>query len=684
MSWWTRNNVRLIQTNLREIDADLDVDALIRKLRHLSANALLINAGGIYAFYPTRLKYHYRLPSLKRDLLGEVVERAKAEGIRVIGRFDFSKAHISIFEQHPEWFFRTRDGSEANYQGHIHTCVNGYYQQEYSLQILEEVIDNYPIDGLFWNMFGYMNAGSYDGNHHGFCHCECCRNKFSDMHGLELPQGTDQEDPVYRAYKQFQWQTVREMLKSIHDFVKRKNPELAIFNYSEYGTDFFRNESNKSMGGRKLSNGRAQYSLQNRLYSASENVKWVMDTWDGALVSNASMNALGWHRFAGISEQENLTRLYQNMASGSGLDYCILGVFENFPDRSNFASVKEVFEFHRDNERYFGRLGSLSEIALIKPSGAQQYLSGSSTEYEGLFKMLKEQHIVFDVISQHGLLAKASGMERYRLILIPDIREFAAEELQLLALLQSKGVHLLATGRSFSLDDTNREALLGLFGARVESFVTERFPSYLETAEKNVFRHFPDRDWIALGESFGLTQFDAAVEKVLPYIPPASYAPPEMAYGYDRSGYCGAGIDRRRGGSGIYVPWEAGTLYYLHGYEDHKHTLFDLIDYTLGSRWSFLQTNAPCCVEIFCNRLDDGSVLLQFLNLSGYNGQTYHTPLPLYDITVTLRTSARPVRAFSLKGRQDITVADSGSGGDAIVRLNRLDLYEAIVLEAVQ
>ena len=61
MTWWQDNRLRLIQTNLREIDANMDVDRLIRELKRYSANVLMMNAGGISAFYPTKLKYHHRI-----------------------------------------------------------------------------------------------------------------------------------------------------------------------------------------------------------------------------------------------------------------------------------------------------------------------------------------------------------------------------------------------------------------------------------------------------------------------------------------------------------------------------------------------------------------------------------------------------------------------------------------------
>ena len=39
-------------------------------------------------------------------------------------------------------------------------CVNGPYQQECSLQILEEVISNYPVDGVFFQYVRLPDEGT--------------------------------------------------------------------------------------------------------------------------------------------------------------------------------------------------------------------------------------------------------------------------------------------------------------------------------------------------------------------------------------------------------------------------------------------------------------------------------------------------------------------------------------------
>lgn len=670
MAWWERNNLRLIQTNLREIDADLDVDRLIAELREFSANTLMMNAGGIFAFYPTRLEHHYRTPYLRKDLLGEAVAKAHEAGMRFIARFDFSKAHESIFRKRPEWFYRTKDGREVNYDGIVHTCINGDYQQEYALKIIDEVISAYPVDGIFFNMFGYITF-DYSGNDYGLCHCDNCRRRFRAMTGEELPARSDASDPVYRKYKEFQWATTREILDRIHALVKSRNPDIAVCTYNEHKVDIVRKESNT-----KLSRPHPVW-----LYSASENVKSVEDTWEDKLISNCCINAVDLqYRFMGVSRQEIRVRLYESIASGSGLDYCIIGVFDGYPDRSSFPDVRDIFRFHRDHERYFGRLISAADVALVKPSGPK---GEGGKEYHGWFKLLKEAHLPFDVLCQHELPANEARLGEYRAIVIPGIVDWTAAERQTLVRLQRAGAHLLATGRSFA-GSGGEGALAELFDAELISATGQTDAAYLRAAPAEKFPELAERDWVFIGGEFGCVRFGDRVEKRLPYVPPASFGPPERAYGHTASEYWGAGISRERlgapAGAGAYVPWQGGALYYRYGYEDHKRLLLGLLDELLEGRRT-VRTDAPNCVELFFNRLPEGGYLLQLLNLSGFNGVTYAEPLPIGPIRIRLRGLPEVTRIVRLGEGEPVRWSRDQEAEETVVEVARLEQYAAYALE---
>src|SRR5947209_13714835 len=81
--WWMREPIRWVQTNLRQTDAGLDAAALVRRLADMRANTLLMGMGGIAAYYPTEVPFHYPSPDLPagRDLFGDVLRQAHARHI---------------------------------------------------------------------------------------------------------------------------------------------------------------------------------------------------------------------------------------------------------------------------------------------------------------------------------------------------------------------------------------------------------------------------------------------------------------------------------------------------------------------------------------------------------------------------------------------------------------------------
>ncbi|MFI6674487.1 hypothetical protein [Kribbella sp. NPDC050470] len=112
MRLWWHEPFRMFQTNLREIDAGLDVEKVLDYLVEFGADTWLLSVGGILSNYPTDLDFQTRNPYLAErpsgDLVGDAVKAAARRGIRVMGRMDFSKIDRRRAEAHPDWCFVAR------------------------------------------------------------------------------------------------------------------------------------------------------------------------------------------------------------------------------------------------------------------------------------------------------------------------------------------------------------------------------------------------------------------------------------------------------------------------------------------------------------------------------------------------------------------------------------------------
>ena len=92
---WYATMRRCGQINFNERDPlNMDTEAWADYWASLKVDAVLLNGGGIVAFYPTQVPYHHRSEFLgTRDLFGEMVAATKKRGIRAVARMDCNLAY---------------------------------------------------------------------------------------------------------------------------------------------------------------------------------------------------------------------------------------------------------------------------------------------------------------------------------------------------------------------------------------------------------------------------------------------------------------------------------------------------------------------------------------------------------------------------------------------------------------
>src|SRR5258708_208078 len=97
---WYRRTLRWGQTNITEADpARYDVEWWRGYWKRTHVQGVIINAGGIVAYYPSKFPLHYRPKALgDRDLYGELAAAAHADGLIVFARMDSNRAHQEFFD----------------------------------------------------------------------------------------------------------------------------------------------------------------------------------------------------------------------------------------------------------------------------------------------------------------------------------------------------------------------------------------------------------------------------------------------------------------------------------------------------------------------------------------------------------------------------------------------------------
>jgi hypothetical protein len=675
-SWWKKNNLRVIQTNLPAYEAaTLNPDSLLQDLENFSANTLLINAGGIMAFYPSELDFHYRNPFLKNNnMLADVIRKCHEKGIRVIVRFDFSRVQESIFKAHPDWCYISPTGERIINTDMYVVSINAPYVQDKAFKIIEEVIDTFPIDGIFLNMPGYQVNNPYEGKYHGIDQNEYDKKRFAAYsNGLALPTEENKADPLFQKYVEFKNFTIEDWSHRLNTLVKSKNNKIAICTYMDKYVDIIRHESQSSP------------VLPYWPYSASDNVGNAVSSYPHHVISNSSIQQISFQsRYNAVEPEEVRIRLYENIANGSGLDISMMGDMRGYEDERNYEVIKEVYAHHKKHEPYFGKYKSVAKIAVIAPGSWPK--GPTMQEYRGILLMLKEAHIPFDIIEDAQIGNLEAKIKGYRLIILPEITYLSKKSLAVLKDASAQGTHLIATNNTFF--DTP-ETLLDLFGARIVNKENEGSGNYLLPDNQSVFKRFSKQKMLFWKFNLGLYDFKAADLTLLPILSKGRPGPPEIIGGHEPIDYAAIGIKNHPKSKAALMPANIGRLYYMHGYEEHKNIILDLIDYVYPEANKIIATNAPARVEVILQKYTkndaqyasakENGMILHLVNLTGFSGNTYFPALPVQQLKFKIQSDFKPSKIFSMVSQQPIKF--TWKDGYLEFQLDKLGAFDGIVMD---
>jgi hypothetical protein len=192
---WYRRTYRWGQTNIAEDDPlRYDIDWWRQHWKRTQVQGLIVNAGGIVAYYPTRHQLQYRAEHLKeRDLYGDIVRAAHEDGLVVLGRMDSNRAREDFYEAHRDWFAVDASGNPYRAADRYVTCISSPYYEEYIPGVLREIIAWEKPDGFTDNSWSGLDRDS-------ICCCRHCVSSFREFAGLDVPRTKDWQDPAFRRW----------------------------------------------------------------------------------------------------------------------------------------------------------------------------------------------------------------------------------------------------------------------------------------------------------------------------------------------------------------------------------------------------------------------------------------------------------------------------------------------------
>ena len=631
--WWMQQPIRWVQTNLRETDAAMRPQQFVDQIAAFDANSLLMAMGGISAFYPSNVQYHYVSPYLPKgqDTFGEVLKAAHARSIRVIGRFDFSKTHKDAYDAHPEWFFKMADGKPAIYNGLYQACVNGGWYREKAPEILREALKRYNVDGLFFNMFSNP-AADYSGHPLGICHCDNCKRLYRARFHRDLPDKPDED------YHAFMHDATVSMSETIRQIIKQLRPAAALVGTSPEIADIVFSESNTSV----------TRPLPLWPYASSDNVNRARNTYPDKMAVNQCMSFVDYPwRFAMVPQPEIRTRLWQNVANGGAAAINVHGTLEQ-QDRTALDTARPIFRWLKEHQNYF--VGQYPEARVVLLGGGTRGF-GAESSYRGMFRILSQEHIPFGVTDNVDWI----GHRDVDLVVSsgpvpPQLKEYVLH-----------GSNLLIASSITPLFDMGK----------IVKVWHHPDGAYFRVRDKKMFPSLKDVDVTFMYGDY--TQVDAQAGP-LTFIPPSMYGPPELVHG-DWKDTNDPGLIIKQFGKGTvaWLPWNLGDLYYRNSSEAHAALIHELLDHLLPNGRQ-LKTNAHPLVDVTLMKQGDHH-LVQLVNISGHSETAYFNPVPMINIRIELKGSFHLAKA--LRSGKQLSIAEShGYSAFTLPTLNEYELIE--------
>lgn len=671
--WWDKP-LRVIQYNLQVGDTGkIKAAEMIADLKSMYANTLVINVGGIYAWYPSRVKYHHInefLPD-EYDLLGEIIERCHYEGIKVIARFDFSKAEDKVFLEKPKWFVQKEDGSPLIYgigrPGDwsllMSTCINsGYRDKAFAFPVIREVMEQYDIDGIFFNA-PQMET----------CYCENCKRKYRLIYGKDMEEDYPDREADWRSKCLF------DNMLSLYRYIKSLNSDLLVVQYFQASQPTVKAEESDvvNVDVPLKTADLLCMEAQNVLSAGRQNLqpfyKPAGNMRAAAIPDHApipfgiihSSPGMDW-RHSGMPVAEYRFWLSMIPASNANLWHSLTGTNETIRDKRIIRTVREVNQRVAAIERYMYGAELKADVLLIWDGEA------CGLAWQEIFVT---ENIQYDLCDAAQL--NVNRLLRYKVAVVPGDFRLTTGIVSVLDQYIELGGHVLFE----TCDVKNFELIREYFRVAADFTKSADLQASYILPRKNDLGQNPESTSLLpfAGKTLYLTALEDA-DVLLTLVPPfapsdAVGAPPERAtilcLETDIPLCLASG---KEGQKVMCLPFHLSEMAIYYGLADHYQLVTNLLRY-LCSDSIRLTSNAPRGTYISLYENKAGDYLVHIVN--GVGERPLHQNIMLYEIEIEIK----------LARRREVNLAEAmfGAGVSHVIRgtklllkIERVDYWELV------
>lgn len=683
---WYVSCLRWGQTNLVEPDPGrFDLDFWRSQWRRTLVQGLVVNCGGIAAYYPSRVEHHTWAPGVEhRDLFGEIVSAARSEGLAVLARIDSSRADRAVFAARPDWFCVDADGVPMT-RGDKHvTCVSSSYYDEFIPEVLREAVQRYGPDGFADNGWSGTDRTRP-------CHCDSCARRFHRWSsGQALPRGVDWSSAVFRSWVAWSYARRTELWDANNAVTRAAGgPDCRwigmLHGQLAHNARAFQDVA--AIAGRtplllldhqRRGNGEGFEQIA----EVAKRLHGVLGE-DRVVLASTAMYDLGrpTFRLSSMPAAEVQLWLTHGWAGGTQPWWHHIGSVHE--DRRQYETPVELFAWHQQHADLLRNRELVADIGVV---WSQQNLDLYGQEepdqrviapYAGFTRVLSTHQLLFTPVHVDQI-----SESRVKVLVLPDLAVMSDEQCEAVRRFVAAGGALLATGDTSLRDVDGRLrpdfGLAELFGAHVTGeryggldeppVSIERWDrhSYLRLAEGDL-GSLPVLDGLARTRtvSFGgsLRGVDADPDREVPltWIPPFPVFPPETAWMREPRTTVPAMVIGQQLGEGrvAYLPADLDRCSHRDEQPDHATVLASTLRWLLGTPG--VEVSGPWPVGVNVYGTTSGYVV--HLNSLLYTSSTpgRQTVAPAYGpLTVRVRTGERRLPAVQGHVRAGLLPATVG------------------------
>ena len=657
---WTTRPMRWGQINIREIEPpEFDVAWWEAYWRRIHLDGITLNAGGVWAYYPTQLEDQHRSRWLgDRDLYKELVDAVKRCDMRILARIDPSLSHPDVYYRHPDWFALDRDGHllrENTHEELYVTCMNGPYYWEFIPQIIREIHSRYDVDGIF--------CSEWDGRRR-ICYCPRCRQLFMSATRHELPAKADPTDMAWKKW--IIWQEGR--LEELWQHWDRTTKEI------KPGTTYMGNHSDKGHladFADMINTDHQSRRTHTPLWHVGERGKRMRALTREKKPYFHIFSTNSYSRHVAKPEAEHRLYIADAVLADSRPWFTIIGGVQ--ADRRQFGPLEAMYRWHFEHEDYLRDRQSLAQVAMAF-SDRERFLppgKGSSDSYRGMYYALLRNRIPFDLV--HTGRMDEETLKNYRLLVLPNTAAMSDAEAGEVRRYMRRGGSVLATYETGLYDEwgcpRNAGALDDLLG------ISSRSPSLGPLAHSFSRLHGPhavlagiDGTEVTLNSQYlvPVVPKQEADASALTLVPPYPVYPPETTF--SRTGDSPLPLvllSEGSSGSGrrVYWPGDVDALLWNTNTPDHCRFLLNSVQWAMGAEQP-VQVTGPGLVEMHAYRQED-NLQVHMVNLT--NPDVWKAPihelLPVGRQTIRVRVPdgrAMSSEARCLVSGRELAVSLSG------------------------